>query len=253
MKKISLLLVAAMAFLFSGCVSDQEYLGPADITLSELEKRINKATDPDGLFAASKSYIMRQEVRTKVFLDEDNVTMVEVKFEKPDKLALITYSDNRPASIFCTDGQKGWIADCKSRKIVQLEKKGLERMQMLSSLSRPGSGGYNSVFPKVELHKCTNSDGEFYRITCYPPNQVYPIYFYVDADDYLLRRVKMKVEVDGKTFDYENRIISYESREGVNIPMSTVVEQMGISQKCQVIFYRLNPEIPASDFLPPVF
>lgn len=253
MKKIWLSCFAAALFLFSGCVSDQDQLFPSDITLKELETRINKASDPDGLFAASKSYIMRQEVRTKVFLDEDNITMVEVKFEKPDKLALITYSDNREASIFCTDGQKGWIADCKSRKIVQLEKKGLERMQMLASLSRPGSGGYEAVFPKVELHKCENKDGDFYRITCYPANQEHPIFFYVDEDDYLLRRIKMKVEVDGKTFDYENRIIEYETREGVNIPMQTQVEQMGISQECRVILYRLNPEIPASDFLPPVF
>ena len=41
MKK-KLLLLLAFSFLFSGCVSDQEYLEPADITLSELEKRINK-------------------------------------------------------------------------------------------------------------------------------------------------------------------------------------------------------------------
>lgn len=254
MKKIHFLAVfAAVVSLISGCASVEEQIFPADITLKELEKRINKASDPDGVFANSKSYIMRQEVRTSQFLDEDQVKMVELKFEKPDKLALITYDENQPASIFCTDGKDGWIADCSSRKIVQLEENGLKRMQMLTRLSTPGSGGYAAVFSKVEVNKCINEEGEFYRITCYPEYQKYPIYFYVDSNDFLLRKMNMTVEVDGKTFDYENRIIDYETREGVNIPMVTEVKQMGVTQKSKVIFYRLNPQIPESDFQPPVF
>ena len=253
MKKAVFFVFAVLGFFLTGCVSTDEKIFPADITLNELETRINKATDPEGVFAASKSYIMKQEVRTKQFLDEDDVKMVELKFEKPDKLALLTYDDNQLSSIFCTDGKRGWVADCKSRKIVQLEREGLKRMQLLSRLSRPGAGGYAAVFPKVELDKCIDADGEFYRITCHPENQPYPIYFYVDSDDFLLRKMKMKVLVEGKTFDYENRIVDYEVREGVKIPAVTELEQMGISQSSKVIFYRINPEIPASDFQPPVF
>ncbi|MBO7327145.1 MAG: hypothetical protein J6W00_00045 [Lentisphaeria bacterium] len=253
MKRVFFAVFAVLAVLLTGCVSSGEKVFPADISLSELESRINKATDPEGVFAASKSYIMKQEVRVRQFLDDDDVKMVELKFEKPDKLALLTYDDNQLSSIFCTDGKRGWVADCKSRKIVQLENEGLKRMQLLSRLSRPGSGGYADVFSKVELDKCIDDDGEFYRITCYPENQPYPICFYVDIDEFLLRKMKMKVLVEGKTFDYENRIIDYEVREGVKIPAVTQLEQMGISQSAKVIYYRLNPVIPASDFQPPVF
>ena len=253
MKRIVFAAFAVLGILLTGCASGKERIFPADISLSELEARINKATDPEGVFAASKSYIMKQEVRRKQFLDEDDIKMVELKFEKPDKLALLTYDDNQLTSIFCTDGKRGWVADCKSRKIVQLEKEGLKRMQLLSRLSAPGSGGYAAVFPKVELSKCIDSDGEFYLITCYPENQPYPIYFYVDSDDFLLRKMKMKVAIDGKNFDYESRIVDYEVREGVKIPAVTELEQMGITQSSKVIFYRINPEIPASDFQPPVF
>ena len=253
MKRVVFAVFAVLAVLLTGCVSSGEKVFPADISLSELESRINKATDPEGVFAVSKSYIMKQEVRVKQFLDDDDVKMVELKFEKPDKLALLTYDDNQLSSIFCTDGKRGWVADCKNRKIVQLENEGLKRMQLLSRLSRPGSGGYADVFPKVELDKCIDDDGEFYRITCYPENQPYPICFYVDSDEFLLRKMKMKVLVEGKTFDYENRIIDYEVREGVKIPAVTQLEQMGISQSAKVIYYRINPVIPASDFQPPVF
>jgi hypothetical protein len=242
-----------MCAILVGCASVKEEIMVSDITLAELEQRIQKATDPDGVFAASKSYVMRQEVRTKQFLDEDNIKMVELKFEKPDKLALLTYEDNKVASIFCTDGKYGWIADCKSRKIAQLDAEGLKRMQVLSRLSTPGSGGYAAAFPKVELDKCIDADGEFYRVTCYPEHQKTPIYFYVDADDFLLRKMKMTVEVNGRSFDYENRILDYEMKEGVNIPAVTQLEQMGVSQSSKVIFYRLNPQIPASDFQAPVF
>ena len=65
--------------------------------------------------------------------------------------------------------------------------------------------------------------------------------------------MKMTVEVNGRSFDYENRIVDYELKEGVNIPAVTELEQMGVSQSSKVIFYRLNPQIPASDFQPPVF
>ncbi|MBE6375861.1 MAG: hypothetical protein E7050_05280 [Lentisphaerae bacterium] len=256
MKKMVLFLAAFVLILFAGgCATEIiDVVSPADISLAELEKRMNAASDPDGLFAASSSYVMRQEVKQEFFLDDDIVQMVEVKFEKPDKIALITFVDNEPSNIFCTDGKRGWIADYASRKIVLLDEKGLDRMQMLASLGRPGSGGYSAVFKDVQLVKCSNELGNFYRLECRLENQEYPIYFYVDMDDYLLRRVKMKVQIgENDVFDYENRIMKYELREGVVIPVETQVHQLGDTQECKVLYYQLNPKFPANDFQPPVF
>ena len=70
----------------------------------------------------------------------------------------------------------------------------------------------------------------------------------------LPRMVRMKVPVaDGSYVDYVNRIKDYEMRDGVNIPMTTVVEQDGVTHECKVIFYQLNPVFSDSEFLPPVF
>lgn len=256
MGKVSLLLSAFVLVLIAGgCATEiVDQISASDITLEELEKRMNSACDPKGLFAASSSYSLRQEIRQELFLDDDIVQMVEVKFEKPDKIALITFVDNEPANIFCTDGHRGWIADYNSRRILLLEEKGLSRMQMLASLGKPGSGGYSAVFKDVRLVGCVNELGSFYRLECRSENQEHPIFFYIDKNDYLLRRVKMKVQLaDDTSFDYENRILKYELHEGVVIPVETQVIQQGEVQECKVLYYQLNPKFPASAFLPPVF
>lgn len=256
MKKIwSLAGMIAAVIVLSGCATEiVDDLSPSDLTLEELELRMNRASDPDGVFAGSKSYTMRQEVIEEYWLNDDVVKMVELKFEKPAKMALITYEDNKPGSIFCTDGKRGWIADYSSRKIVRLEKSALDRMLTLSSLGCPGSGGFKKVFPKVEVFKCTNEEGEFYRIDCYAKESQYPIQFYLDAETFLTWRVRMKLEIaDGSVVNYTNRIEEYEKRDGVMIPVETVIEQDGTVQKCKVIYYRINPAFKADEFLPPIF
>ena len=253
-----LCLFAAILFtaaLFCGCATEVvDVLSESDLTLDELEKRMNSASDPDGVFAASKSYTMRQEIIEKYWLNDDVVKMVELKFEKPGKMALITYEDNKPGSVFCTDGKRGWIADYGSRKIVQLEKNALNRMLTLSSLGQPGGGGFNKVFAKVDVFKCTNEEGSFYRIDCYGSESPYPVHFYLDSETFLTRKVCMKFEIAGsKTVNYSNRIIEYDERDGVMVPVTTEIEQDGEVQECKVIYYRINPVFTADEFLPPVF
>ena len=247
--------LAGMAMLFAGCAAGSaDVLSPSPLSLEELEKRMNAASDPDGLFAASKSYVMKQEIKELYWLNDDVIRMVEVKFEKPDKFALITYEDNQPSNIFCTDGESGWVAYYRDRKIVRLDEAGLRRMQTLASLGTPGAGGYSSVFKDVQIYECRNDDGQFFRIDCKGPESDDPISFYVDANDYLLRRVKMSFLLPGgKRSEYENLILDYELRDGVRIPMATRIIQDGVKQESKVIYYKLNPEIPAGDFQPPVF
>ena len=256
MRKGVLFFVAAiLTSVIAGCAAAPvDILSPADVTVAELEKRINAATDPEGCFAACRSYIMRQEITEKYFINPDVIKMVEVKFEKPDKIALVTYEDNDPDSVFCTDGKRGWVASYKSRKILQLDEKGLERMQMLTRLGQPGNSSYSTVFDKVEVNKCINDDGEFYRVDCFNGDSGNPVSFYIDSKSYLTKMVKMKFAApSGAVINYTNRILKYEMREGVNIPVSTVIDQDGTVQESKVIFYKLNSEFSADEFQPPVF
>ncbi len=256
MKILKLICGMFAGLLIAGCATTggEDILSPSDLTLEELELRRNAATDPEGRFAASTSYIMRQEIIERYWLNDDVIRMVEVKFAKPDKMALITYENNKPASVFCTDGNRGWLCYYANRRIVQFDENGLRRMQMLASLGRPGSGSYREIFAKVEVFRCVNDEGRFYRIDCYGENSAYPVSFYLDSGTFLPRQVRMKVPVaDGSYVDYINRIQDYGMRDGVNIPVTTIVEQDGVTHECKVIFYQLNPVFAESEFLPPVF
>lgn len=251
--RVFLPVAAAAMLLIAGCASDKDELLPSDLTVAQLEAKMNAATDPQGVFAKSSSYIMRQEIREKQLLDDDIEQMVEVKYRRPDKFALITYQDNKPASVFCTNGKRGWVADCRSRRIIQLNDRELNRMLRLAQLGKPGGEGYSSVFKKVEIFRCINRHGEFYRLDCFADEGASPITFYVGKDDFLLRRVKMTVEAGSNNFDYEAVITDYDWRFNVLIPMVTEIQQYGVQQRSKVIYYQIDPVIPESDFLPPVF
>ena len=53
--------------------------------------------------------------------------------------------------------------------------------------------------------------------------------------------------------DYDARIIQYELREGVMIPVLTKITQNGEKMESRITSYKLNVEIPETDFIPPVF
>ncbi|MBR2344593.1 MAG: hypothetical protein IKA71_02270 [Lentisphaeria bacterium] len=238
--------------IMTGCASVKDSLSTPDITLEELEKKMDQATDPSGIFAQSRTYSLLQQVSTKRFLSDPDEYLVEVKFETPDKFSLTTYEENRPVSMWCSDGKRGWIADYNSRKIQMLDGKALRRMTVMAQISNPRES-YTKIFPKVELHACSNELGNFYRIDCFGEEQNYPISIYVDAGSYLVKRMKFDAVVGSSTISYDARIKKYELREGVMVPVLTEIIQDGETQISKITSYRLNVSIPETDFLPPVF
>ncbi len=254
MKKLMILLslsVAAVCFI-SGCASVSDELSPSDLSLTELENRMNKATDPDGRFRSSKTYLLEQEVVAKRLFDDSEAEFVRVKFEHPVKFSLMTLKDNAPERVFCSDGERGWVADYDSRRVKMLSGSELKRVQILSQLGSPVSD-FNQIFSNVEVSLCKNEDGDFYRIDCFSERQKEPISFYVDRKTYLIRQMKAKFSVGSGSLDYHAKILKYEKREGVMIPIITEVKQNGLRQESKVINYKLNLPFPATDFLPPVF
>jgi outer membrane lipoprotein-sorting protein len=254
MKKILRLMsgLAVVSFLFAGCASMEDSVSAADLTLTELEKKMQAATDPQGIFARSKTYVLLQQVSTKKFLSEPEENLVEVKFERPDKFRLTTYEDNKPVSMWCSDGQRGWIADYSSRKIKMLDGAALRRMTVMAQISNPQES-YSKIFSKVQMFSCVNESGKFYRIDCYGENQTSPISIYVDAVTFLVKRMKFTMAVGSGQMSYDAIIRKYELREGVMIPVETEISQNGETQTSKITSYRLNVPIPETDFIPPVF
>jgi len=221
------------------------------LTLEQLEERMNKAMDPQGNYAKSKTCVIRQEVEIPQFLDEPQLFMVETKLKRPDVFRITTYENNKPIRVICSDGKYGWIADYKERKLSMLDGERLKQMLILSRFSNPG-GGYKDIFKKVDVAKCRNEEGDFYLITAVgEKGSTFKIY--VDANEFFIRRILGDLKMGAGTLDYDSRIVNYNRREGVMVPQMTELTQSGQKQSTKVIFYQLDTVFPETEFLPPVF
>ncbi|MBQ9804234.1 MAG: hypothetical protein IJW35_05250, partial [Lentisphaeria bacterium] len=80
-----------------------------------------------------------------------------------------------------------------------------------------------------------------------------PVSVYVDDKDFFIRRMKFDLPVGSGNLDYDARIIQYELRDGVMIPVLTEITQNGEKMESRITSYKLNAPIPETDFVPPVF
>ena len=104
--KIRQTLIAAALLAVCGCSSlPNEELSPAKITIAELEARRAAATDPNGRFAEAKSFVLKQELETKRFLESPIVQMVETKIMRPGFFKITTYEDNQPMKAVISNGE----------------------------------------------------------------------------------------------------------------------------------------------------
>lgn len=246
--KIFILLVL---FFCAGCCSVDEDLTASDISVETLEAEMSARVDPQGAYRNSKGFEFRQVVKIPQFLDDDMESVVETKMVMPDKFRITTLKDNEPMQIICSNGNRGWVADRSGKAIKMLDGDKLQQLLTFSKLGTP-AGGYRRIFAKVEIFRLSNDDGEFYVLDCTGKNGS-SFRFYVDADDFLLRRMKGRMKVGSGTLEYDSRIKSYGLYNGVMIPKVTETVQNGQKQIIELIKYELNPPVSETDFLPPVF
>ena len=253
MKAFIALLFTAILMLLSGCAASfEETVSASDLTIDELEKRMSRNMDPDGRFSRADTYVMRQQITTENgWLEPPLIQMVEVKFRKPDRFKLTTYTDNQPETAIIANGNQGWMVDYKREKIVTLEKNMLKRVLVMVRLTNPGNRVRN-VFEKVSIDRSTIEEENFYRLTC-SNGKNDPMYIYVDSKSYLNRRLRMTTTVNGYRLNYDSRMLSYGMYEGVLIPDESIIRQDGGEQKSKVIDYKLDIKLDDSEFRPPLF
>ena len=250
MKKIFNMIGCGLFLLAAGCAS-QDILTPSDLTVEVLESKMAAKIDASGNYKNSKSFLFRQTVKIPQFLDEDIESMVETKMVVPDKFRITTFKDNKPQQIICSNGRHGWMADASGKKLKRLEGEQLQQLLTLSRFSTPDVG-YKSVFKEVKIFRCSNEEGNFYLLDCVGRNgNTFKIY--VDAKDFLLRRMSGKLKFGSGYLNYDSRILGYGLYDGVMIPKKSESVQNGQKQVVELVKYELNVPIPARDFLPPVF
>lgn len=253
MKKFIFLFPAMLMLAAAGCTAPfEETVSPADITVEQLESRMKQAMDPNGRFANAQTYIMRQQITTeRGWMEPPQIQMVEVKFRRPDKFRLTTFTDNEPESAIIASGNRGWLVDLKRRKTVALDSRMLPRVLAMVRLTNPGNNLKN-VFDKVVLDRSRIDDEDFYRFTCSNGSNR-PMHIYVGSNDFLNKRLRMKLDIGNTTLDYDSRMLCYSMYEGVMIPDESVVVQGGTEQRSKVIYYKLDANIEDSEFQPPLF
>jgi len=233
-----------------GCSTlPKEELSPAtDITLPELEQRMAKATDPEGRYAQSQSFVMKQIVETARFLDKPLVQMVETKFMRPAFFKITTYDDNQPATAVISNGENSWVANYDAGKVKMLDADALRKVKRFTDITKPGSR-LSTVFKDIRIFRCRIGDTDYYKLVC-PGEDGQGLNVYVDADSCQITRIS--VVEDGKV-TYDSSLRGYGLYEGVRIPEETVIRSGGVEQTTRVIYYKLNPVIDPAEFRPPVF
>ena len=243
------LLTPALLLSLCACSSlPRETLSPSDLKIEELEARMAKATDPEGQYAKAQSFVMRQELTTKRFLESPLVQMVETKFMRPDFFKITTYDDNKPTIAIISNGASSWVADYNAEKIRVLGPDELRQIKRLGEITRPGSK-LSQIFPDIKVEKCRIGDELYYKLNC-PGEKGFDLNIYVDADTYQTERIT--IVRDGEV-TYDSSLTGYGLYEGVRIPEETSVKAGGTENTSHVIYYKLNAVIDPAEFHPPVF
>ena len=246
----------AAALFFCGCVS-VETLEKSDLTITELEEKMEKAMDPESAFRKADSYVQREMLKIAgIFYDD--IYQIDLKYKKPNFLRLTTLENNQPIAAVIYNNGSAWQVDYTTKSIKDITGADLIRLNMLHKLTTP-TEKYSKIFKDVKVYNCTIADEpeKYYKIVCNPENKKNTVSIYVSASDFLPRRISASLTIeneDGKfDFDSDCHIESYEQMDNVMIPQKSVSVSNGIESSTTVYEYKLNVKIPDSEFLPPIF
>ena len=238
------------ALLFSGCSTMSETLSPADISVDELQRRKDMASDPEGRFARSKTYVMRQEISDESIFGSLEKKMLELKYKHPDKVKCTVSSDGEPVSGYIINGSSAWTIDYKSRKVYPIAPQNMEQLRNLLRINTPSSK-IKDVFKNVKLEFCSTPEKDFYKLTC-SNNEKNTFEIYIDAETYLTYRMRTTIHLPTGTVRSDSVMQSYSLYEGVRIADESVSETGDSSQKQKVVYYKLDAPLTDEDFDPPV-
>jgi outer membrane lipoprotein-sorting protein len=246
MKSLYVIFFAFVISLICGCQTDEHFA--ADLTVAEISDRMEKATDPNDYYRKSKSYILKQEMKTEQNGEKLTLT-VEVKFKLPNFLKTTTYKDGKPLSTVLFDGEKAWEIKGDTGESEAITGKRLELVKTFAAIGHPANT-LLTVFPKIDASEIKVGPREYYKLVCHPKyKDIAPYTMYVGKTNFLTKRLETTMYVKGGSLDYTSIIDRYSMYKGVMIASeSTVIYNNKLKQVFHVIDYQLNADIPDSEF-----
>ena len=204
---------------------------PADLTVDQLIKHMEAATDPEGKFKNAKSYVLRQVIveeseedadgnpftqKTKKSIDQYES---ELKFRKPDFERQTSYRNGEPfACLLFKEGQ-AWTIDTKKNQATSITGHQLRLFRVFNSFSHPNNN-LEDVFSHIDISTVYIKGARHYRVVCRTDDlEIAPYVMYVHADTYITTRMETILYTDGgQEFLYRAIPSRYEKRSGVLMP-----------------------------------
>ena len=235
------ILILCLCAVLPACkLSDQEIeemLGlndpgePANLTVEQLIKHMEAATDPEGKFKNAKSYILRQVIveesqkevddnpfsqRTKTSVDQYES---ELKFRKPDFERQTSYRNGEPfACLLFKEGQ-AWNIDPKKNQATSITGHQLRLFHVFNSFSHPNNN-LEDVFSHIDISTVYIRGARHYRVVCRTDDlEIAPYVMYVHAESFITTKMETILYTDGgQEFLYRAIPSRYEKRSGVLMP-----------------------------------
>lgn len=181
-------------------------------SLSEVLDKHFKAAGQEKLLAVQSFYI-------KAKVSQMGMEMpMEMKIKKPD-MFIVSIEMQGQKMIQAFDGQKGWMV----APWVSADPQELSGDQLAQAKSQADMEGelynYEKKGSTAELMGKVNVDGkEMFRIKLTDKNGNLKDYF-IDANTYMVSKVKSKVSAQGQTVDVEQIMSENKTIDGITMPM----------------------------------
>ena len=141
MKKLLLVLpLLALLSLLCGCYGDLLLLEegmPADITVDELLKKMDRATDPQKVYANIKSYYMKQ-VLTNANINGSDESISEIYWKAPGYLKQISSRNGEVINIIISRNGRFWYVNPKNKKSREVKGKDALLIKTFTDIATPG-------------------------------------------------------------------------------------------------------------------
>ena len=243
---------AVQVMFLAGCAS--EYVcEKSDLTVKELEKRMEKALDPQGRFARAKRFVQRFEVKIeRGLLEPPEEQFVEVKFAAPGSFKISTSDDQGLHYAYIFNEAGGYMVDYRKKSVKPLEKELLAHLRTMREIADPVME-LETVFDFIEIHRCVIDENPCYRLRCRRKKEGTPLDLFVSAKTWRLRSLEGKIKVGSATIDYRSGVMNYALNEGIMVADLTESVTNGVKTRSKLVYFRLDPYFPPEEFTIPVF
>ncbi|MBQ7693960.1 MAG: hypothetical protein IJT50_02440 [Lentisphaeria bacterium] len=237
---------------FTGCAPERVFR-ESDLTVQELEKKMERALDPQGRFARAKRFVQRFEVKVeKGLLEPPEEQFVEVKFAEPGSFKISTSDEEGLHYAYIFNDSQGYMVDYRKKSVKPLEKELLAHLRTMREIADPVME-LESVFNFIETRRCTIGEKEYYRLRCRRQEKGTPLDLYVSAKDWKLERLEGVIKLGSARIDYKSSVINYALNEGIMVADLTESVANGVKTRSKLVYFKLDPYFSPEEFNVPVF